>query len=71
MIQDLTPESFLEKMILLWVDKRCSRIIKDNELEYLLKEDCYNNPSGKTCHKEKHMEKRERFWWNFERCKSE
>ena len=44
-------------MKLFWVDERCSSIIKDNELGYLSKDDRYDNPSGKTSHKEKHTEK--------------
>ena len=44
-------------MKLFWVDKRWSSIIKDNELGYLLKNDGYDNPSGKTGHKEKHTKK--------------
>ena len=53
----LLARNFLEKMKLFWVDKRCSSIIKDNELGYLLKDDHYEYPSGKTGHKGKHMEK--------------
>ena len=44
----LLARNFLEKMKLFWVDKRCSSIIKDNELGYLLKDDHYEYPSGKT-----------------------
>ena len=44
-------------MKLFWVDKGWSSIIKDNELGYLSKDDRYDNPSGKTSHKEKHSEK--------------
>ena len=54
----LLARNFLEKIKLFWVDeKRCSSIIKDNELGYLSKNDRYDNPSGKTDHKEKHTEK--------------
>ena len=31
--------------------------MKDNKLGYLSKDDRYDNPSGKTSHKEKHTEK--------------
>ena len=48
-------------MKLFWVDKGWSSIIKDNELGYLSKDDRYDNPSGKTSHKEKHTEKYQRF----------
>ena len=37
-------------MKLFWVDKRCSIIIKDNGLGHLLKDDCDDNPPGKTGH---------------------
>ena len=47
----LLAKKFLEKMKLFWVDKRWSSIIKENEIEYLSKDDRYNNPSGKTGHK--------------------
>ena len=53
----LLARNFLEKIKLFWVDERCSSIIKDNELGYLSKNDRYDNPSGKTSHKEKHTEK--------------
>ena len=53
----LLARKFLEKIKLFWVDERCSSIIKDNELGYLSKDDRYDNPSGKTSHKEKHTEK--------------
>ena len=53
----LLARNFLEKIKLFWVDKGCSRIIKDNELRYPLRDDSYNNQSGKTGHKEKHIEK--------------
>ena len=53
----LLDRNFLEKIKLFWADERCSNIIKDNELEYLLKDDCYDNPSDKTGHKVKHIEK--------------
>ena len=52
-----SARKFLEKIKLFWVDERCSSIIKDNELRYLSKNDSYDNPSGKTSHKEKHTEK--------------
>ena len=39
------------------VDKRCSSIIKNNELGYLLKTGRYDNPSGKAGHQEKHIKK--------------
>ena len=52
-----TSWSFLERLKLFWLDKRCSSVIKDNELGYLLKDDCYDDLSGKTDHKEKYMEK--------------
>ena len=53
----LLARNFLEKMRLFWVDKTWSSIIKDNELGYLLKDDSYDIPSGKTGHREKHIEK--------------
>ena len=53
----LLARKFLEKIKLFWVDKGCSRIIKDNELRYPLRDDSYNNPSGKIGNKEKHIEK--------------
>ena len=53
----LLARNILEKIKLFWVDKGYSSIIKYNELGYLLKDDSYNNPSGKTGSKEKHDEK--------------
>ena len=35
--------------------------MKDNKLGYLSKDDRYDNPSGKTSHKEKHTEKDQSF----------
>ena len=57
----LLVRNVLEKIKLFRVDERCSSIIKDNELGYLSKNDCYDNPSGKTSHKEKHTEKDQSF----------
>ena len=57
----LLARNFSEKMKLFWVDKRWSSIIKDNKLEYLSKDDSYDNPSGKTGHKEKHIQKGKSF----------
>ena len=44
-------------MKLFWVDKGWSSIIKDNELGFPLRDDRYDNPSGKTGYKKKHIEK--------------
>ena len=57
----LLARNFLEKIKSFWVDERRSSIIKDNELGYLSKDDRYNNPSGKTSQKEKHIEKDQSF----------
>ena len=57
----LLARNFLEKVELFWVDERCSSIITDNELGYLLKDDWNNNPSGKTGDKEKHIKKYKSF----------
>ena len=62
----LLAKNFLEKMKLFWVDRRCSSIIKDKAFEYILKDNGYDNPAGKTGYKENHMEKDEgafvKFW---------
>ena len=60
-VSKLLARNFLEKIKSFWVDERCSSIIKDNELGYLSKDDRYNNPSGKTSQKEKHIEKDQSF----------
>ena len=59
----LLARNFLEKMKLFWVEKRCSGIIYYNELGYLLKDyvNRYDNPSGKTGHRENTCEKNKRF----------
>ena len=59
----LLARNFLEKMKLFWVEKRCSGIIYYNELGYLLKDyvNRYDNPSGKTGHRENTWERNKRF----------
>ena len=57
MKQTKSKEKFLT---VLWTDLYSS-INKDNELEYLSKDNCYDNWSGKTGHKEKHTEKEKGF----------
>ena len=41
--------------------KACSSIIKNNELGYPLRDDCYYNPFGKAGHNEKRVEKNKHF----------
>ena len=60
-VSKLLARNFLEKIKSFWVDERRSSIIKYNELGYLSKDDRYNNPSGKTSQKEKHIEKYQSF----------
>ena len=47
------------------VDKRCSSIIKYNELGYLSKEDRYDNPTGKTAIKKNTWKKIKAFFGPF------
>ena len=54
---ELLARSFLEEIKLFWVDKGCWSIIRDKEPGYLLKDACYDNSSGKTGHKKKHIVK--------------
>ena len=61
LLKHLLARNFLEKMKLFWVDKRCSIIIKDNGLGYLLNDDRYDNPPGKTGHTQKNIEKYESY----------
>ena len=44
----LLARNFLGKIKLFWLVKGCSSIIKYSELGYPLRDDHYNNPSGKT-----------------------